>query len=205
MPLPTNNARISLFSFSPGFSGAIVLTLVMVILQALPESWRELLQYQRLAVADGQWWRLITAGFVHLGWRHLLLNACALLIMGWLFGEERSAPAWALDLLICTLVCHLGLYLFNPEVFWVVGLSGSLHGLFIIGAVSWIAAGIDLGKWLLTGVGIKLLWEQVYGEMPLSAEVVGGAVITDAHLWGAAGGIIAVLGRYLWRLLRTRL
>jgi membrane associated rhomboid family serine protease len=36
----------------------------------------------------------------------------------------------------------------------------------------------------------KLLWEQAVGPLPGSAEVAGGKVIVDAHLYGAIGGLV---------------
>jgi len=203
--LAANNANISRLHPSAGLFGALLLTGVMVLLQTLPESWHELLRYERSAVANGELWRLITANFIHLGWAHLALNSVALLTIGWLFGEERSRKGWALDLLLCALVCSGGLFLFSPAVMWVVGLSGALHGLFFIGASGWIRHGIMAGWGLLAGLSLKVIWEQWQGEIPLSAEIVGGNVVTDAHLWGAFGGAFAVLTLIVWHRIRARL
>jgi rhomboid family GlyGly-CTERM serine protease len=203
--LAANKANIPRLRPSAGLSAALLLTGGMTLLQVLPESWRGLLRYDRPAVADGEIWRLLTANFIHLGWAHLILNVCALLLMGWLFGEERSRAGWATDLMICAVVCNVGLFLFSPEIIWVVGLSGALHGLFIVGAVGWIRQGVTLGWGLLLAVSLKVGWEQLNGEMPLTAEIVGGNVVTDAHLWGAVGGVAAVLVSYIWFQFRARL
>ena len=51
----------------------------------------------------------------------------------------------------------------------------------------------------VVGLGIlgvliaKLAWEQISGPLPGSAATAGVAVIVDAHLYGAAGGILALL------------
>jgi len=41
----------------------------------------EALRYQRGAILDGQWWRLISGNLVHLGWSHLLLNLAGLILV----------------------------------------------------------------------------------------------------------------------------
>ena len=176
---------------SPAPFCAVVLTIVMCLLQALPSGWREWLRYERVAVGEGEVWRLVTSSVVHLGWAHLVLNATAMLIMAWLFSDDRPRIAWASDLAICAMASAGGLFLFAPQVQWVVGLSGALHGLFVVGCLAWIAAGVGMGWALLAGVAAKVAWEQWQGEMPLSGDIVGGAVITDAHLWGAVGGLFA--------------
>jgi rhomboid family GlyGly-CTERM serine protease len=133
------------------------------------------------------------------------MNACGLLAIAWLFAEDRSTRQWTVDLGICALVTSAGLYFFNPEILWCVGLSGALHGLFFIGAAGCIRAGINQGKWLLAGLGVKLTWEQTMGEMPFSGGIVGGNVVTDAHLWGAIGGLLAIAAGLLWQRVSARL
>jgi rhomboid family GlyGly-CTERM serine protease len=184
---------------------AATLTVFMAVLQSLPPTWQRWLPYDRGLIADGQVWRLISSNFIHLGWGHLILNGCGLLVMAWLFAEERRTVQWFVDLMICSFATGAGLYLMNPEILRCVGLSGALHGLFVVGAFSWVSAGIGQGKWLLLGLGLKLLWEQVFGEMPFSGGIVGGSVVTDAHVWGAVGGLIAVSIDWLWRRRRARL
>ncbi len=177
----------------------LVLVVLMAGLQALPEDWRAALRYDRDALPAGEVWRLLSANFVHLGWPHLWLNMGGFLAIGWLFADEVPTPVWAGVLLTCCLTSSLGLYWFTPEVRWVVGLSGALHGLFVFGAVCWIRRGYRAGWGLLLGVIGKLIWEQTMGAMPMSAETVGGPVATDAHLWGALGGLCAGLVYGIWR------
>ena len=177
----------------------------MALIQALPENWQDLIIYSRIEVAEGQVWRLLTGNFIHLGWGHLVLNVAGLLAMAVLFAQDRRAGQWAADLVICSIATSLGLYLFNPEIFWCVGLSGVLHGLFVIGALGWVVSGISLGKWLLLGISLKLIWEQTMGEMPFSGGIVGGSVVTDAHLWGALSGLMNFIAFEVWRRSRAPL
>ena len=189
----------------PWLVPALALTVLMALIQTLPEAWRELFRYARIEISEGQVWRLLSGNFVHLGWGHLLLNAAGLLAMAALFAEDRSTRLWGADLFICSIATSLGLYFLNPEIFWCVGLSGALHGLFVVGALVWVTQGISLGKWLLLGIIIKLSWEQTVGEMPFSGGIVGGSVVTDAHLWGALSGLASFLLFEVWRRIRAPL
>jgi membrane associated rhomboid family serine protease len=79
------------------------------------------------AIAGGQWWRLLTAMFLHLGLLHLALNAYAL----WIFGQfvELSFGRWGI-LLLFLLTGFLGSvasYMFGIGG---VGASGAISGLF---------------------------------------------------------------------------
>jgi len=183
----------------------LAVIVLMAVLQVLPEEWRALLRFDRDALAAGEFWRIMTANFIHLGWRHLFLNVAGFLMIGWLFADEAPAWTWFFVLIACCAASSLGLYALTPDAHWVVGMSGALHGLFVFGAVSWIRHGYRVGWGLLLGVAGKLFWEQTMGAMPLSEGIVGGPVVTEAHLWGAIGGLIAGLVYDIWCRLRTRL
>ncbi len=136
------------------------------------------IRYSREGIENGEYWRLITAHFGHLSWNHLWLNALSLLII-WELAEQSYSFGW---ILLCGFGISLGLWLFSPEVIWYVGLSGILHGL--LTAIAWQRYPI-----LLVLLIIKLGWEQLYGGLPATANLTGGAVIVDAHLYGAIIGI----------------
>ncbi|MEO7386807.1 MAG: rhombosortase [Gammaproteobacteria bacterium] len=177
---------------------------MLVALQALPAEWHRALWYDRAAIGAGEYWRILTGNFVHLGWMHVALNVGALLIGTWVFYPARTPIAWAIAQIVCSLISSLGLYFFSPQVAWCVGMSGALHGLLMIGAIDWIRQGDRVG-WVLVALwSAKLVWEQFNGAMPFSAETVGSAVVTDAHLWGAIGGLIYVAAEYLYGRRRTQ-
>ncbi len=173
-------------------------------LQLLPESALAALRYERLAVAAGEWWRLLSGNFVHLTWGHTLLNVGALLLGSWVFSEARPAWSWALAVVLTGLASSLGLYWFSPGIYWCVGLSGALHGLLIVAAADWALQGDRIGLGLLAIWVGKIAWEQLGGSLPLTAEISGAEVVTDAHLWGAIGGALFAAGAWLWRRTHRR-
>jgi len=172
---------------------------MLVTLQALPEAWHRALWYDRAAIGDGEYWRIVTGNLVHLGWTHLALNVGALVIGTFVFYPARTPVAWAMAQLACSVATSVGLYLFSPQVAWCVGMSGALHGLLMIGAIDWIRQGDRVG-WLLVLIWTaKLAFEHFEGAMPFSTETVGSAVVTEAHLWGAVGGLLYVAAEALYR------
>ncbi len=171
---------------------AAMLAMALLAL-AFGESGRELLRYERMAIASGETWRLVTAHIAHLGWPHLAMNAAGLLLVWLIVGGAFSALRWATAAVIIVVVIDAGLWAFSPEVRWYVGLSGLLHGLLAAGLVVELrrpaAETVVLGLLLVA----KLAWEQMSGPLPGSASGAGGDVIVDAHLYGAVGGVLAAL------------
>jgi hypothetical protein len=72
-------------------------------------------------------------------------------------------------------------------------MSGALHGLFVVGAALMLRSDKERGfAWLLlAGLVLKIGWEQSGGVSP-SSDWIGGAIVVDAHLYGAAGGLLTV-------------
>lgn len=154
------------------------------------------LQFQRQAVLDGQWWRLLSGHLVHLGWGHALLNVAALWLVVWLFGRERSPRELGLLLLAPLLAVDAGLWFLMPGLQWYVGLSGILHGLLAGLLFVQVAGGSRRFLWLIVLVSVKIGWETLFGPLPFMAGAAGGAVIVQAHAFGALGGVAA--GLLLW-------
>lgn len=160
-------------------------------LAAFGDTARELLRYERDAIAAGEIWRLASGHLVHLGWPHYLLNAGGLVLVWVLVGARLHARAWLVVLAVVIAGLDAGFWLFSPELTWYVGLSGVLHGLLFAGLVAgWRAAPAESGILAVILVA-KLAYEQLYGALPGSAATAGGPVIVDAHLYGSIAGIIA--------------
>ncbi len=177
----------------------LVIVLASLALGLGEDELRQWGRYEREALESGEWWRLITAHLVHLGWGHLWLNLAALVMLAVLFDTLMTAADWILASILCALSIDIGLYVLQPDVAWYVGLSGMLHGLMIVGAFALIRADARLGYALLLGVGGKMIWEQLVGPLPFSESTSGGPVLVDAHLYGTIGGLLTQLVRMVQR------
>ena len=148
--------------------------------------WRDALSYDRAALASGQWWRLISAHFVHLDAQHMLLNSLGVVLMWALFARDYSPLRWLAIYLFSSLTISAGLWVLNPEVPWYVGCSGALHGVLAAGTLAHLRRR-DLDSWILAIIVVaKLTYEQLAGAMPFAGDA---HTIVDAHFYGAIGGL----------------
>jgi len=85
---------------------------------------------QPIAVADGQFWRLFTAMFLHVGLLHIALNA----YFFWLFGrmvEASFGKTWmVLIYVVAGFLASVASYAFGPVTTLAVGASGAISGVF---------------------------------------------------------------------------
>lgn len=141
---------------------------------------------------DGEVWRLVTGHFAHLGWRHLALNLAGLALMWALFYRDFTVRQWLLILAGSMLAIDAAFLLIERQIAWYVGLSGVLHGVMAAGTLAHLRRG-EKSAWILVPFLIgKLAWEQTQGAMPYSRDA-GGAVVVDAHLYGALGALLVAL------------
>nr|PZN66440.1 MAG: rhombosortase [Pseudomonadota bacterium] len=192
-PVTSASSRLALLASlnCDGRHGLALIAAVAVLLLPLAggaelAGW---LRWSRPGLADGQWWRLAGAHIVHLDARHALLNAAGLALLWALFARSFRPRQWILAVLLIIAAVDAGLWYFSPRVQWYVGASALLHGVFSCGAVAMIRGGERLGWVALVVFAAKIAWEQWQGPLPLSE----GPVITDSHLYGAAGGVVAGL------------
>jgi rhomboid family GlyGly-CTERM serine protease len=177
----------------------VFICLLLATLESTGDSGRLLLRYQRDAILAGEWWRLITGHWVHLGWAHLGLNLMGLILMWALFASDYTPSQWLIILIGAVIAIDAGFLLFDHDLAWYVGLSGVLHGVMVAGTIAhWRRREPD--AWILALFLVaKLTYEQVVGVMPYSATSAGGPVVVDAHLYGAIGALIVVVALTLVR------
>lgn len=174
---------------------------VVVILLALSEAvtspW---LEFDRMAIADGQWWRLLSAHIVHLSITHALGNSGGLLVLAWLLRNDVSDLRLGLLFLWCALVVGGGLYWFAPDLQRYAGLSGVLHGVLLVAPFSTRAYGYWSRLLIALFILSKVLWEQTpfYNDQALM-EVIGGRVETRSHLLGVVAGGIWLMVMAVWQ------
>jgi len=154
------------------------------------EPLRAALSYQRTAIAAGEWWRVVTAHFVHLDANHALLNGLGLVLMWALFARDYSPLRWLAIYLVASLAISAGLWFLDPEVPWYRGASGALHGVMAAGTLAHLRRR-DLDAWILAAfIVAKLSYEQIAGSMPFAGTA---NTLVDAHLYGAIGGLALAL------------
>ena len=177
---------------SPPERAAIGLAIALLALHALAPG--DALEYQRGALAR-QPWRVLTGHLVHINWPHALINAAALWIVARLYAPDLSATRQAIALAASALAISASLAWLHPDIEWYRGLSGSLHGLFFAGAVTWLLAErprslqrLWMPVALLAGGWVKVVLEQPGADALPYAGWLGAAVVPQAHLAGAACG-----------------
>jgi len=172
---------------------AVALVLAAIVASAFPAS----LTLDRGGLVAGEWWRIYTAPFVHADLAHGLLDVGALVILILAFGVPRRA--WLLAF-VGPVVIGLGTLLAYPQFSSTCGLSGLLHGLFVLTALEraqaefgWRRAVFALAVLAVfakatieTATGTPLLT----GNAPLGAPIAFGA-----HLIGASVGLACGLFR----------
>lgn len=147
-----------------------------------------LMRYQREAVLNGQWWRLPGCHLVHLDSMHLATNVAALFVISTIFADTLRSREQALALLFAAATVDLGLLASEPQVSYYAGLSGALHGLLAAGAVVWVRDRPRWGGLLWAGIICKLMIEYSGHTFWLTGSAF--PVVTSAHRWGAAGGLV---------------
>jgi rhomboid protease GluP len=137
------------------------------------------------AILVGEYWRLLTTIFLHIGLLHLLLNSYALYILGpeveRFFGSARFLTVYVL----AGLVGSGGSYLFESTL--AAGASGAIFGL--VGA---LATFYYRNRRLLGPMGQRRL--STLASLVLINLVIGFTVPNLdnwAHLGGLAGGLLA--------------
>lgn len=152
----------------------------------------QLLRYDRNLLAQGEIWRLFTGHLLHLNWPHFWLNMGGVLMVAIFFRKDCTPVQWLLLIALSCLVISLGLYLFDSGMIWYMGLSGVLHGLFVVGAWYERRRFVLSGNVLLLLLIGKLVYEQAGGGLASSEALIGARVAVDAHLFGAVAGVMFI-------------
>ena len=163
---------------------------LLAVPELIGEPARRALSFDRGAIGAGQWWRLLSAHFVHVDLEHAVLNSLGLVLMWALFARDYSPWRWAAIYCGSAIAVSIGLWYANPELQWYVGASGALHGVMAAGTIAHLRRR-DLDGWILAIFIVgKLAYEQLAGALPFAGTT---NTIVDAHLYGALGGVVLAL------------
>jgi membrane associated rhomboid family serine protease len=134
----------------------------------------------RAAIHNGEVWRLVTAGFLHYTFFHILFNMYALYILGTLLEPVVGRLRFAVIYGVSLLAGSFGALLLSPNGV-TVGASGAVFGLMGAAFVVLRHRGVDpmqsgLGFWIILNLAITFAVPHIS---------IGG------HLGGLIGGALA--------------
>ncbi len=133
------------------------------------------------AVANGDYWRLVTAAFVHDGLLHIAFNMYALWVLGSVF-ERVVGPVRLLAVYFVSLLAgSFGALYLTPNS-PTVGASGAIFGL--MGALFVLERQRGISS-IMGGIGV---WIVINLAFTFSA---GGAISIGGHIGGLIGGGLA--------------
>jgi membrane associated rhomboid family serine protease len=173
----------------------IGLNVLMFVFQTVSTDVQGELVLRSVAVADGQFHRLITSAFMHYGLTHLLFNMWALYVVGppleiWL-GRLRYGSLYAMSALGGSVL----VYLLSPLNAATAGASGAVFGLFGASFVVGKRLNLDV-RWVIGLIALNLAFTFVIpmiSSQNISWQghiggLVTGSVIAAAYVYAPREG-----------------
>lgn len=131
------------------------------------------------AVDAGDWWRVVTAGFLHAGLLHLLFNMLALFNLATILEPALGRARFVAVYVVSLLTGSLGVLVLSPDAL-TVGASGAVFGLMGALVVAQRARGID--PWS-SGIGTVIALN-LFITFTIPGISIGG------HIGGLIGGLV---------------
>lgn len=133
-------------------------------------------------VAEGEWYRLVTAGFLHANFIHIGFNMLLLFFLGRLLEPALGTPRFLVLYFASLLAGSFGALVLEPNSLG-IGASGAIFGL--AGAVFVIARGRGMDA-LAGQIGFLIIFNLIFS-------FASPHVSVGAHLGGLVGGVICAL------------
>ncbi|MCW2838710.1 MAG: hypothetical protein JWR55_193 [Aeromicrobium sp.] len=132
---------------------------------------------QGYAVADGEYWRLLTSAFLHGSVLHLLFNMYALYLFGPFVERALGTTRFIAAYLTSAMAGSVAAYLLTDPVVGTIGASGAVFGLFGLALLLLLRAKQDV-RTLLVLLAINAF-----------ISVAGSNISWQGHLGGFVGGV----------------
>jgi membrane associated rhomboid family serine protease len=133
-------------------------------------------------VADGEWWRIISSGFLHAGIVHIVLNMVFLWFLGTMLEPAIGKVRFAIIYLVSLVGGSFGALLLTPNDS-TVGASGAVFGLMGAAILFMRTRGVGV---MQSGLGLTLVLNLVLTFRP--------GISFGGHLGGLlAGGVLGYL------------
>jgi rhomboid protease GluP len=136
----------------------------------------------REAIQSGEWWRLITAGFLHGGILHILMNSYALFIVGSQVEQDYGVNRYIVFYIFTTVTGFLASYYWTAAIS--VGASAGIFGLMgamiVLGMRDKSAYGAAIRSQYLLWAGLSFALA-AFGDL---------AIDNAAHIGGIVGGFL---------------
>ncbi|HEY8388283.1 MAG TPA: rhomboid family intramembrane serine protease, partial [Parasegetibacter sp.] len=136
------------------------------------------------ATLAGEWWRIVTSCFVHIGIIHLLMNMYALTYIGLLLEPYLGRVQFFLAYILTGVAASTTSLWWNDFVIS-AGASGAifgLYGIFLAMLISKLIPGAER-RALLTSIGVFVAFNLING--------IRGGIDNAAHIGGVVSGFIA--------------
>jgi membrane associated rhomboid family serine protease len=133
-------------------------------------------------VEEGEWYRLITSGFLHANLLHIGFNMLLLFLLGRLLEPALGTPRFLVLYFASLLAGSLGVMVLDPNSL-TIGASGAIFGL--AGAVFVIARGRGMDA-LAGEIGFLIVFNLIFS-------FAAARVSIGAHIGGLIGGVICAV------------
>ena len=132
-----------------------------------------------VGVANGEWWRIFSSGFLHANLLHIGFNMWALWVLGQLMEPVLGRARFALVYAVALVAGALGVLLVDPNQL-TVGASGAVFGLMGAAAAAMRSRGINV---FATGLGATIMLNLLI-TFAIPGISIGG------HVGGLVGGFV---------------
>jgi rhomboid family GlyGly-CTERM serine protease len=202
MSTASENPVLNVFRLAPV---TITIGLVALVCHAMPvlTPW---LQYDRVLIGDGQWWRWLTGHLTHWSANHLAWDLLTFVALG-VVCETQSKGRLAVAVGLSAVMISGGLWLWEPGMRLYRGLSGVDCALFtLMAALFWknsrrskSHSGALIAGCMILGFLGKTTLEVVTGQTYfVDSQASDFTPLPLTHLLGGAVGLVASWGGWRW-------